>query len=143
MFEGVVPGFVPSDDAHLEGIATFGTLVAKVQRAVAAGVLAPGDATELAHRFWAASHGWVSLEIHGLGWLGDAQEQAYAQAMDSLVAGMAGPAHRRDAGAAGPATTTARRRPRSTPRPVGSEAVSAPATRPAEPSARRRPPRQR
>ena len=94
MFERAVPGFVPSDVGHLEGIATFGTLVAKVQRAVAAGVLAAGDPTELAHRFWAASHGWVSLELHGMGWLGDTQERAYADAMASLVAGMAGPNHR-------------------------------------------------
>ena len=94
MFERVVPGFVPSDAAQLEGMATFGALVARVESSIAAGVLSPGDAAELAHRLWAASHGWVSLQIHDLGWLGDDQELAYAAAMDALVAGMAGPNHR-------------------------------------------------
>lgn len=130
MFERVVPGFVPSAAAQLEGMATFGALVARVEASIAAGVLAPGDATEVAHRLWAASHGWVSLQIHDLGWLGDDQERAYAAAMDALVAGMAGPNHRPGG---------ARRRDGS----MGAAPVSRRGARTAAPSARRASPRPR
>lgn len=88
MFERVVPGYVPSEAAQLEGLAAFGVLVARVTAAQDAGVLGAGEPAELAHRFWAASHGWVSLEIHGLGWLGAGQERAYDDAMAALIGGM-------------------------------------------------------
>jgi AcrR family transcriptional regulator len=87
MFERVVADFVPSDSAVLTGMATFTTLVAKVERCLAR-LDDDGHghvALEIAHGLWAASHGWVSLELHGLGWLGDRQDAAYEAAMGRLV----------------------------------------------------------
>ena len=36
-----------------------------------AGVIAEGDATEMAQRMWSACHGEVSLELRGIGFVDD------------------------------------------------------------------------
>ena len=122
MFERVVPGYVPSAAAQLEGLAAFDVLVARVTAAQDAGVLGAGEPAELAHRFWAASHGWVSLEIHGLGWLGADQARAYDDAMAALIEGMApgGPPSVKSRPASKPVATKAAARPaRRSPRRAG------------------------
>ena len=49
----------------------FDALVAAVQRAMAAGVIAEGPPTETAQLIWANIHGWVSLELLGMGFVED------------------------------------------------------------------------
>lgn len=46
--------------------AAFDQLVAGISRAMAAGVLRPGDPREVAAQFWSALHGYVMLELAGL-----------------------------------------------------------------------------
>jgi len=48
------------------GAATFERLVAAVDRCIAAGRFRPADPWRLARRFWAMTHGFVTLELAGL-----------------------------------------------------------------------------
>ena len=69
MFERAVPGYEPSPEAEAIAMGTFEGLVRQVTRAIVAGDLEPGttgDPVDVAQRLWAMSHGWVSLEIHGM-----------------------------------------------------------------------------
>jgi AcrR family transcriptional regulator len=66
MFSRTIPGFEPSEHAIEIATSAFDALVAGVQRAMAAGVLAEGEPTETAWIIWSNVHGWVSLELMGL-----------------------------------------------------------------------------
>ena len=66
MFERAVPGYEPSEAAGAIARGTFERLVRRVERAVAAECFEVGDTIETTMRVWALSHGWVSLEIHGM-----------------------------------------------------------------------------
>ena len=83
MFERAVPGYEPSVEAAVIAWGTFERLVAQVQRALDAAAHPPGDAAEVAQRLWAMSHGWVSLELHGLMTATDV-DAAYLRALESL-----------------------------------------------------------
>ena len=67
---------------------SFSRLVGYVTRAMAARAIAPGDATEIAQRLWSASHGVVSLELRGLGFVADVDAH-YELLVQSLLAGFA------------------------------------------------------
>jgi AcrR family transcriptional regulator len=66
MFMHGIQGYEPSDHALEVGARAFEALVAAVQRAMAAGVIAEGSPTETAHMIWAGVHGWMSLELLGM-----------------------------------------------------------------------------
>jgi AcrR family transcriptional regulator len=87
MFLKVIPGFEPTDHALEIAGAAFANLVAVVQRAMAAGVIAEGAPTETAHLIWASMHGWVSLELMGIGFVED-QGAGYDRVCRSLLAGL-------------------------------------------------------
>ena len=65
----------------------FDTLVAGVQRAMTAGVIAEGSAAETAQLIWANVHGWVSLEILGMGFVED-QDSGFDRLCSSLLRGL-------------------------------------------------------
>ena len=90
MFLRAVPGFVPSVDALAQCAGSFDGLEATVRRALDAGVLAPGDPTELSQVFWAAVHGWVSLELVGISFVPD-QEAGFTRLCDALLDGLRPP----------------------------------------------------
>lgn len=83
MFERAVPGYEPSLDAAVVAYGTFEHFVAKVTKAIEAGYLPPDDPAVLAQRLWAMSHGWVSLEIHGM-LTAETGEDAYVRALYAL-----------------------------------------------------------
>ena len=56
-------------------------------RAMAAGVLAEGPPAEIAHLIWANHHGWVSLELTGIGFVED-QDAGYERACLTLLRGL-------------------------------------------------------
>jgi AcrR family transcriptional regulator len=87
MFLRAVAGFEPSE--HAVGICTgtFGSLVAAVQRAMQAGVIAEASPTETAQLIWASIHGWVSLELLGLGFVED-KAAGYDRLCTSLLLGL-------------------------------------------------------
>jgi AcrR family transcriptional regulator len=87
MFLRAVPGFEPSDGARGECTGAFESLVAAVQRAMDAGDIAAASATEIAHSIWATIHGWVSLELLGLGFVED-QDPAYDRLCKALLRGL-------------------------------------------------------
>ena len=93
MFERAVPGYEPSPGAEAIAMGTFEGLVRQVTRAIDAGDLAvglTGDPADVAQRLWAMSHGWVSLEIHGL-LKAAADDAAYEHALvAACVPGRAG-----------------------------------------------------
>ena len=92
-----VPGDVPAGRPRLRAerprprgrcTATFDSLVAAVQRAMAAGVIAEAPPTETAQLIWASIHGWVSLELLGLGFVED-QDAGYDRLCEALLRGSA------------------------------------------------------
>lgn len=87
MFMRAVPGFEPSDPAITSCTRGFDHLVATVQHAIRAGVIAPGSPTETAQMIWASIHGWVSLELLGLGFVDD-HELWYDRLCEALLRGL-------------------------------------------------------
>jgi AcrR family transcriptional regulator len=84
MFERSVPDYEPSALAMGHARATFKQLEVLVQRAMAAGAIAPGDAAEVAQRLWNTCHGTVSLELRGIGFCDDPLANAEATAYSML-----------------------------------------------------------
>ena len=87
MFERTIPGFEPSAEALEVAARAFDALVAAVQRGMDAGVLAAGSATETAQVIWASVHGWVSLELQGIGFAED-NESGFDRVCSSLLSGL-------------------------------------------------------
>jgi len=87
MFMRTIPGYEPSEHALEVAARAFDALVAAVERAMAAGVLAPADAGETAHVIWASVHGWVSLELQRIGFAED-QEAGFDRVCASLLEGL-------------------------------------------------------
>jgi AcrR family transcriptional regulator len=87
MFLRTIPGYEPSPDALEVGARAFDSLVAAVMRAMAAGVLAVGPPTETAQVIWSAIHGWVSLELMGIGFVED-QDAGFDLGCRSLLRGL-------------------------------------------------------
>jgi AcrR family transcriptional regulator len=87
MFLRAVPGFEPSDPALTSCTRGFDYLVDAVERAIRAGVIAPGSPTETAQMIWASIHGWVSLELLGLGFVED-RDLWYDRLCEALLRGL-------------------------------------------------------
>ena len=80
MFERSLPDYEPSLLAMGHARATFKQLEVLVQRAMAAGSIADGDAAEVAQRLWNTCHGSVSLELRGIGFCDDPVDTSEATA---------------------------------------------------------------
>ena len=87
MFLQAVPGFEPSDHALEVATAAFGALVAAVQRAMTDGVIAEAPPAETAQLIWASHHGWVSLELMGIGFVED-QDDTFDRLCTALLRGL-------------------------------------------------------
>ncbi len=87
MFLKAVPGFEPSDHALEIAARAFDSLAAAVQRAMTAGVIADGSPTDTAQVIWAGIHGWVSLELLGIGFVED-QDAGFDRVCASLLRGL-------------------------------------------------------
>ena len=62
MFDRVVPDFEPSAAAQEVALGTLVKMQQRVERAMAAGTVRPGDSFAVATALWACMHGLVSLE---------------------------------------------------------------------------------
>jgi AcrR family transcriptional regulator len=92
MFDRVVPDFEPSDAARTTAKAALGQLANRVQRAMDAGRLRPGDAFVVAAALWACEHGLSSLEARTDGEFDVFDWDTIAPlAVDSLLRGLAAP----------------------------------------------------
>ena len=87
MFLRAVPGFEPTDHALGECTGAYEHLVAAVERAMRAGVIAEGEPTETAQLIWATIHGWVSLELLNLGFVED-RDAGYERLCEALLRGL-------------------------------------------------------
>ncbi len=87
MFLRAVPGFEPSAHALEVCGGAFDGLVTVVQRAMAAGALADASPAETAHLIWSSIHGWVSLELLGIGFVED-QAAGYDRLCTALLLGL-------------------------------------------------------
>jgi AcrR family transcriptional regulator len=87
MFQKAPPGFEPSEEAFEAAVKAFGTLVNAVRRGIATGVIAEGPLTDLAQIIWASVHGWVSLELLGIGFAQD-QDAVFDRAYTALLRGL-------------------------------------------------------
>lgn len=94
MFLRAVSGFEPSDHALEVAAAAFANLVSSVERAMAAGVIAPGEPTETAQLIWSSIHGWVSLELMGIGFVED-QAAGFDRVCSTMLDGLSPDAVRR------------------------------------------------
>ena len=65
----------------------FDGLVAAVRRAMESGQIIGGDATLTAHMLWANHHGWVALELAGMGFVDD-QEAGFEAYSAALLKGL-------------------------------------------------------
>jgi AcrR family transcriptional regulator len=87
MFLGAIPGFEPSDSALETAAQAFDGLVAAVRRAMETGLLAGGDPAGVSMVIWSAIHGWVALELCGIGFADDLDagaEQVCRTVLDGL-----------------------------------------------------------
>jgi AcrR family transcriptional regulator len=87
MFLRAVPGFEPSERAIEVCVGSFNGLVSVVRRAMSAGVIAEADPTETAQVIWSSIHGWVSLELMGIGFVED-QGAGYEKLCTTLLVGL-------------------------------------------------------
>jgi AcrR family transcriptional regulator len=87
MFLRAVPGFEPSDQAKEVAAHAFEGLVAAVERAIGAGIVADRSPTLLAQVIWASIHGWVALELSGMGFVED-QEAGANLSCATILAGL-------------------------------------------------------
>lgn len=89
MFDGVVPDYLPTMDAHLLAGATLGLLATRIERAMSAGALRAGDPLLIAALVWATCHGVVSLELKEVGPSAIGWPDVYDRAMKMIVTGLA------------------------------------------------------
>jgi AcrR family transcriptional regulator len=87
MFLRPVPGFEPSDRAIEAAAGAFDALVAAVQRAMSAGVIVDGPPFETARMIWASIHGWMALELMGIGDPTD-QEAGFERVCSTMLDGL-------------------------------------------------------
>jgi len=87
MFLAAVPGFEPSEASKAEAENAFGGLVATVEQAIEAGVVAEGDPTTAASVLWAGIHGAVALELCGICFVDD-PGALYEQLVEVLLDGL-------------------------------------------------------
>jgi AcrR family transcriptional regulator len=97
MFERPIPDFDPSPALRRQALdATFGLLVAAVERAATLGALPDTDPVRASYVVWCVTHGMVSLELtHAVrsplpGWFLDSDEAGERVLLDGLRATLAG-----------------------------------------------------
>ena len=87
MFMKTVPGYEPSPDAMAVAGDAFDELVRAVEHLMVDGRFASGDSREIAQRIWASCHGWISLEMFGIGFV-DNTSAGYDALVDLLLTGL-------------------------------------------------------
>ena len=100
MFEGVIPVAEYSPELGEVASAAFNALVAHVEYAMAAGVIARDDPREAAQMIWSAVHGAVSLELHDSSQAPD-PAQNYERLLGLIIRGLQPGSLRHGATAAG------------------------------------------
>ncbi len=87
MFLRTFPGNEPSVAALEVAGRAFDSLVASVQRAMVAGVIVEGPLTETAQLIWSSIHGWVALELLGIGTVED-EDSGFDRVCKTMLRGL-------------------------------------------------------
>ncbi len=87
MFLRTLPGYEPSLAALEVAGRAFDSLVAEVQRAMVAGVIAEGPLTETAQLIWSSIHGWVSLELLDMGMI-ENEDSGFDRVCTTMLRGL-------------------------------------------------------
>jgi AcrR family transcriptional regulator len=87
MFLRSIAGYEPSAAALEVAARAFDSLAAAVTRAMEAGVIAVSDPTETAQLIWSNIHGWVSIELMGIGRVED-QDSGFERVCTTLLRGL-------------------------------------------------------
>ena len=93
MFLRAVRGFEPSDEAKETAARAFDGLVTTVERGMRAGIVAVGDPAMTSQVIWASIHGWVALELCGVGFVED-QDAGADMVCATIARGLLPPADR-------------------------------------------------
>jgi AcrR family transcriptional regulator len=101
MFLRAVPGFEPSERAIECAGDAFSKLVAAVERAIAARVIVESPPFETARMIWASIHGWMALELMGIGDPTD-QEAGFDRVCSTMLDGLSPDTVRRSAAEGSP-----------------------------------------
>jgi AcrR family transcriptional regulator len=90
MFGSASLGEYRLTQAELEvGLRAFDQLVGVVERVMAAGAIRPGDPRAVAGQFWAALHGYVTIELSGLSHVvADPEGQILQPLLANLLTGL-------------------------------------------------------
>ena len=80
-------GYRLHDEELDEGRYTFDMLVAATQRTIEAGIFKPGDPEAVAGQLWAATHGYVMLELAGY-FAADREPDAVDEVLNPMLAGI-------------------------------------------------------
>ena len=88
MFDRVVADYQPTNDAKVMAGSTLGLLAQRLERAMTAGALRPGDPLHTAALVWATCHGVVSLEQKAVGPMAIDWPEVYQQALRMIIAGL-------------------------------------------------------
>ncbi len=89
MFDRVVPDYVPTIEAQMIAGSTLELLASRIERAMDAGKLRPGDRVHTAALVWATCHGVVSLELKAVGPTMIDWPEVYREALHMIVFGLA------------------------------------------------------
>jgi hypothetical protein len=87
MFLRTFSGNEPSVAALEVAGRAFDSLVAAVQRAMVAGVIVEGPLTETAQLIWSSIHGWVALELLGIGMIED-EDSGFDRVCKTMLRGL-------------------------------------------------------
>jgi len=88
MFSHVIPEFTPSDDALLDTVSSFSTLVTILRRCQEASIIVDGDTDVLAQHLWSMIHGYVALGHAGISKI-EAADDDFEQFLDRTLVGFA------------------------------------------------------
>ncbi len=88
MFDAVIAGFEPSDDARQQASATLEHLAGRLRRAMELGRLTAADPLQTAAAVWSVTHGVMTLWMKNVGPPGIDWAQVYEEATSALFLGL-------------------------------------------------------
>jgi len=90
MFQRAIAGYEPSDEALEVAARAFEGLVSVIRRGMDRGVLTGSSPTTVAQVIWASIHGWMALELRGIGFVED-QAAGFNELCSAIVRGLRAP----------------------------------------------------
>ena len=90
MFLRAITGYQPSEPAPEVAARAFEGLVSVIRRGMDRGVLTGSSPTTIAQVIWASIHGWMALELRGIGFVAD-QAAGFNELCTAIIRGLRPP----------------------------------------------------